>query len=35
MIADCTKHIADEELREIVKRVMTKEISRRRLSETG
>ncbi|SEM72902.1 Protein of unknown function [Syntrophus gentianae] len=35
MIADCTKNISDEELREIVKGVMTKEITRRRMTESG
>jgi len=35
MIADCTECISDEELREIVKRVMTKEITHRRTVEAG
>ena len=35
MIDDCTKTITDEELRKIVQRVMTKEITRRRLTENG
>jgi hypothetical protein len=35
MIADCTKNISDEELREIVQRVMTKDITRRRMTEPG
>lgn len=33
MISECTQCISDEELREIVKRVMTKEITRRRMAE--
>jgi len=33
MIAECTETLADRELAEIVKRVMKKEISRRRLRE--
>ncbi|PKN19859.1 MAG: hypothetical protein CVU71_05690 [Deltaproteobacteria bacterium HGW-Deltaproteobacteria-6] len=33
MIAECTETLADRELAEIVKRVMKKEISRRRLQE--
>jgi len=35
MIDSCTECIADEELREIVKRVMTREITRRRMMEAG
>lgn len=35
MIDDCTECIADEELRVIVKRVMTREITRRRMTEGG
>jgi len=35
MIVDCTESISDGELREILKRVMTKEITRRRMMERG
>ncbi len=35
MIAECTESIADEELRAILQRVMTKELTHRRIVEVG